>query len=284
MRPGPVAAMLRDGRRLHLLHGPIDLVIEAFGAETEVRRAYDAATSIFGTVLADLVSELALLRAPHGREPEGTVAKAMWQAVGPYAGEFITPMAAVAGSVADHVLTAMTAAATLERAYVNNGGDIALAVNDGHFRIGICDDPGIGLIGGRVEIRPGDGIGGVATSGWRGRSFSLGIADAVTVLAPTAAEADAAATMIANRIDLPGSAKITRRPARDLSPDSDLGDRFVTVEVGALDASEIEEALASGRDAAKDYHARGLFRAAYLALGTSRITVPDEERPQIGKE
>jgi uncharacterized protein len=246
--------------------------------------AYRAAADRFSGLLEELVGELPLLRSPLQQPLTGETARRMARAVAPHRAGFITPMAAVAGAVADTLLGAMRAGTALSRAYVNNGGDIALVVHEGNFRIGICDDPGIGQIGGRVEIRPGDGIGGVATSGWRGRSFSLGIADAVTVLAPTAAEADAAATMIANRIDLPGSAKITRRPARDLSPDSDLGDRFVTVEVGALDASEIEEALASGRDAAKDYHARGLFRAAYLALGTSRITVPDEERPQIGKE
>ena len=52
---------------------------------------------------------------------------------------------------------------------------------------------------------------GIATSGWRGRSFSLGIADAVTVLAATAAEADAAATVIANAVDLPGHPAIDTR-------------------------------------------------------------------------
>jgi ApbE superfamily uncharacterized protein (UPF0280 family) len=67
----------------------------------------------------------------------------------------------------------------------------------------------------------------VATSGWRckgkgGRSFSFGIADAVTVLAGSAAAADAAATVIANAVDLPGHGAITRRPASAIDPDSDL--------------------------------------------------------------
>ena len=64
---------------------------------------------------------------------------------------------------------------------------------------------------------------GIATSGWRGRSFSLGIADAVTVLADRAAAADAAATIIANAVDLPGHPAIVRVPACELAPDSDLG-------------------------------------------------------------
>jgi ApbE superfamily uncharacterized protein (UPF0280 family) len=276
--------MLADGRRLHLQHGPIDLVIEAFGPQEEVRRAYEAARARFETVLPELAGELPLLRRAAAPEPEGEIAAAMWRAVRPYAPEFVTPMAAVAGSVADHILHHMVQAASLERVYVNNGGDIAIAVHDGHFRIGICDNPAIGLIGGRIDIRAGDGIGGVATSGWRGRSFSLGIADAVTVLAATAAGADAAATMVANRIDLPGSPKIARAPADTLQPDSDLGARLVTVDVAELSRDEAAEALAQGHAAAAGYLQRGLFRAACLALGSTRMTVPDDLRPQIWKE
>src|SRR5690606_41231750 len=73
--------------------------------------------------------------------------------------------------------------------------------------------------GDRIRIRAEDEVRGVATSGWRGRSFSLGIADAVTVLARTGAEADAAATLIANAVDLPGHPAIKRRPARELAPE-----------------------------------------------------------------
>jgi ApbE superfamily uncharacterized protein (UPF0280 family) len=276
--------MLADGRRLHLQHGPIDLVIEAFGPHDEVRRAYEAARARFETVLPELAGELPVLRRAGGPEPEGVIAAAMWRAVQPYAPEFVTPMAAVAGGVADEILRHMEQAVALDRAYVNNGGDIALMVNDGHFRIGICDNPAIGLVGGQIDIRAGDGIGGVATSGWRGRSFSLGIADAVTVLAPTAAEADAAATMVANRIDLPGSPKVTRAPADTLQPDSDLGARLVTVDVAELSRDEAAEALAPGQAAAAGYLQRGLFRAACLALGSTRMTVPDVFRPQIWKE
>jgi uncharacterized protein len=65
-------------------------------------------------------------------------------------------------------------------------------------------------------------VRGIATSGWRGRSFSRGIADSVTVLAKTAAMADAAATVIANAVNVvhPG---IVRRPACDIRDDSDWG-------------------------------------------------------------
>ena len=98
-----------------------------------------------------------------------------------------------------------------------------------------------------MTIDADDLVRGIATSGRHGRSFSRGIADAVTVLAKTAAQADAAATIIANAVDLPGHPAILRMPANELQPDSDLGCRLVTRDVGALTEQEIEEALEAGR-------------------------------------
>ncbi|RWG08581.1 MAG: UPF0280 family protein, partial [Mesorhizobium sp.] len=111
--------------------------------------------------------------------------------------------ATVAGSVADEVLAALLAGRRLERAYVNNGGDSAIHLGKGGTITLAIAGTGHGMAD-RITIRAEDGVRGVATSGWRGRSFSLGIADAVTVLARTGAEADAAATLIANAVDLPG--------------------------------------------------------------------------------
>jgi ApbE superfamily uncharacterized protein (UPF0280 family) len=107
---------------------------------------------------------------------------------------------------------------------------------------------------------------GVATSGRHGRSFSLGIADAVTVLARTASEADAAATIVANAVDLPGHPAVLRCPARDLQPDSDLGTRLVTRDVGELSCDEIEAALEAGVDCARKLLAAGLIDGAILRL------------------
>ncbi|TYC61722.1 UPF0280 family protein [Rhodobacterales bacterium] len=269
----PTAQFLSDGRRLHLQHGPIDLVLEACGDTGEVTLAYDQAKAAFETVLAELVSELPRLRSSEGPSPQGAIARSMHAATQAYAPEFITPMAAVAGSVADAILKAMLKNRRIDRAYVNNGGDIALHLAEGHFRVGICDDPVTGSPGGTVLLQPEDGIGGIATSGWRGRSHSLGIADAVTVLAATAARADAAATMIANKVDLPGSAKIVRETASALSPDSDLGDLMVTTGVAPLAPAEIEAALENGDRAARTYLERGLAGAVYLALAGERRTV-----------
>ena len=193
----------------------------------------------------------------------------MAAAVAPFlARRFITPMAAVAGAVAEEVLGAMTDGRRLARAYVNNGGDIALHLAPGEmFSIGMVDRPDRLSLFGRAAIGAADRVRGVATSGWRGRSFSLGVADAVTVLAPSAALADAAATLIANAVDIPGHPAIKRAPARDLDPQSDLGERRVTVSVRPLRPDEIDRALAAGAVEAELWRVVGLIEAAALRLG-----------------
>ncbi len=263
---GPQFAPL-PGNRLHLQHGPIDLIVGADAAPDACRAAYAAITTRFATVLGELCEELPGLRAQAGTATlDGVVATRMARAVAPYSARcFITPMAAVAGAVADEMLAAMTGAAELSRAYVNNGGDIALHLAPGQvFRTALVDRPDKAALFSVATLSAADGIRGIATSGWRGRSFSLGIADAVTVCAQTAAEADAAATVIANAVDLPGHAAIERAPARSIYAESDLGDRLVTRRVGQLQAREIEAALELGMIVAEELISAGLIRAAVL--------------------
>lgn len=270
----PVAALLPDGKRLHLQQGPIDLVIEAFGSEVEVAAAYAQAAAAFPAILPRLVEELKVLR--QATEPAtmlfGPVARRMLAAVHPHCATFITPMAAVAGSVADEILAAMTADRKLARAYVNNGGDIALHLTPGtRFTVGMVSDVSHPSLDGLSEIGAHLPVRGVATSGWSGRSFSLGIADSVTVLARNAAAADAAATLIANGVNI-GHPGIQRVPAGDLDPDSDLGDRLVTVAVPPLPQAEIMLALAQGAEIAESMRLRGLIHAACLTMqGQSQV-------------
>ncbi len=271
MKRLPRSALLPDGKRLHLQDGPIDLVIEAKGEAAEVRTAYDAAVRRFTGLLDELCEELPMLR--QAADPvrcalKGVVARRMHAAVAPFATDhFITPMAAVAGSVAEDVLAAMLGAAHLERAYVNNGGDIALHLTGAEqFTVGLIDRPDrYGLLRTMI-VDAGDPVRGVATSGRHGRSFSLGIADAVTVLARTASKADAAATIIANAVDLPGHSAIIRSPANELQPDSDLGKRLVTRDVGPLTQGEIEDALRAGAHKAQQLLVAGLIEGAALRL------------------
>jgi len=272
---------LPDGR-LHLQDGPIDLIVQAYGSGENVAAAYAAASRRFVSVLDELCGELALLRkraTPESRTPQGCIAQRMMEAVMPFAREnFITPMAAVAGAVAENILCSMTQASELSRAYVNNGGDIAIHLEEGEqFIVGMIDRPDRPSLFGTATLTSNQPARGIATSGWRGRSFSLGISDSVTVLAERAANADAAATIIANAVDLPGHSAIVRVPARELAPDSDLGDIKVTQDVGYLSRAEVAEALESGQRVAESLSERGLIHSAALLLrGETRIVTAQE--------
>lgn len=272
----PIATWL-DGksRRLHLQHGPIDLIIEAFGSGPAIGRAYDQAVARFQNVLSVLVEELAELRRPLGAAHplfQGPVARRMAAACWPYRSVYITPMAAVAGSVADEILAAMLRDNDLARAYVNNGGDIAFHLAAGEtLRAAVVCNPDLPHLDAIATLDAGLPARGIATSGWRGRSFSLGIADAVTVLAENAAMADAAATIIANAVTVEHD-MIQRQPAHSLRDESDLGALPVTISVGTLPIFAIEQALSSGVARAQDLRRSGLILAAFLSLqGESRV-------------
>lgn len=317
------AALLPDGRRLHLQHGPIDLVIEAFGDPAEVCAAYEQASAAFADVLAMLVRELPLLRTalgtsslvtPHRRatarpstnarptgapfqEPldaavlrhddgletmpiaTGPVARRMIAACWPFRDEFVTPMAAVAGAVADHILQEMTAGHRLERAYVNDGGDIAFHLAPGQqLSCGLVADLAAPAIDGTIALTHDMPVRGIATSGRArkgqgGRSFSFGIADAVTVLAHDGAAADVAATLIANAVDLPDHPAIRRGPASEIDPDSDLGERPVTLDLGALTDAEVRAALRAGAARAEILRRSGHIHGAVLVLRGRFATV-----------
>jgi ApbE superfamily uncharacterized protein (UPF0280 family) len=137
----PTRALIHDGRQ-HFQHGPIDLVIGADGDAAVVQAAHEAAWQRFGTVLTDLVAELPALRRPV-RGPcalRGGIAQRMWLACRPHHAEYITPMAAVAGAVAQEII-GFYQRPGIDRAWVNNGGDIALHLAPGaSLRIGLFAD------------------------------------------------------------------------------------------------------------------------------------------------
>jgi uncharacterized protein len=281
-------APLSEGR-WHFQHGPIDIVIGAHGERAAVKQAHQAAWLRFETVLEELVGELPILRRAIAQDVsltwadkslKGAVARRMWNTCTPYRTGFITPMAAVAGSVAQELI-ASYARPGVDRAWVNNGGDIALHLMPGQsVRVGLfadlahwqaalndidSDSEGAECLAtdAQCEISFEMPVRGIATSGWRGRSFSLGIADSVTVLAKTAAMADAAATVIANAVNVAHPA-IVRRPACDIRDDTDLGAMLVTVDVPRLSSDHVRQALAAGQHQAESLAARGLIESAVL--------------------
>jgi ApbE superfamily uncharacterized protein (UPF0280 family) len=287
---GPVRALWHDGR-WHFQHGPIDLVIGIDGDERARSAAMENCWLAFTGVLQRLVVELQGLRSPWtpSLRLQGPVATRMACACAPYArdfGLFITPMAAVAGAVADQLIVALRRPG-IKRAYINNGGDIALHLTDRtSFEVGVVAVPTLRGPHANPPPRAGEGmdatlrvdasmpVRGIATSGWRGRSFSLGIADSVTVLAADGAAADAAATMIGNAVDIEHPA-IERAPADSLRDDTDLGSRLVTVDVPCLPLDAVEAALDNGLAFARRCCDRGLIHAALLTLqGRTRMLNP----------
>ena len=279
---GPTRDTL-PGDRQHFQYGPIDLVIGAEGEPEAMAAAHTAAWARFASVLPELVAELPLLRQPVAAHCplQGVIARRMWSACAPFSASFITPMAAVAGAVAQDIV-ACYAQAGIARAWVNNGGDIALHLPPGsQVRVGLFADlahfrgfspSGTLPTDAQFSVTASLPVRGIATSGWRGRSFSMGIADSVTVLAHDAAAADAAATVIANAVDV-GDKRIARQPANTLQDDSDLGARLVTVDVPALPAALVAQALDAGLACAQDLRARGLvWHAALVCQGQWRHT------------
>lgn len=313
-------AFLPDGR-LHLHHGPIDLICQAWGTPTAIRTAYEAAVTIFPAILPAICAELLHLRTPlPTHQPIHPISRAMHAACaslltsrqGPGVGDrrsqssgqstvlqipdgdlalptpglsfskreepFITPMAAVAGAIADHILAQMTAAAPLQKAYVNNGGDIAFHLTPTHHLtcalITRLANPTLDAMLRPHYQSPARGIAtsGQACKGQYGKSFSLGIADSVTILARTAAQADAAATIVANATDLPDHPGIQRRPADSIDPDSDLGARLITWHVPPLPQREVERSLDNGRQTADHLIRAGLIEGAVLALQGRIVT------------
>ncbi len=269
--PGVVAARSADGT-LHLQHGPIDLIITVDGPPDCVERVYARAHAALQPVLRDLVAELPQLRLPATAAPHvrGAVAQRMVRATAGHGTTFITPMAAVAGAVADHVLAAVRDDDAL-KIIVNNGGDIAFWLAPGQtMRVGMVHDLAQPHLAGTVTITDADRARGVATSGWPGRSMSLGIADAVTVLATDAASADAAASLIASAVDLPGHPAIRRVEAITLDEASDLGHHLVTIGVGALTEAEQEAAATPGERIARRLLSLGRIVAALIVVGEHR--------------
>ena len=246
-----------------------------------MRRAYLQAEAAFDGLSARLEQELPLLRRPVGARPpalSGPVARRMLLAVWPHRRVYVTPMAALAGAVADEVMAAMVDGLSPRQAYINIGGDIALYLAAGErFRIGLAaalagDDRAVPEFLGVTEIDAAQPVRGIATSGRSGGGLSLGIADAVTVLAANAAAADAAATLIGNAVDVDHPA-IQRAPARAVMPDSDLGMLPVTVAVGPLPPDAVADALAAGVTIAQSMRRAGLIAAAALSLAAEVAVV-----------
>lgn len=187
----------------------------------------------------------------------------------------LTPLAAVAGAAADQVAD-MAVDLGADRVIVNNGGDIAIRLKEGTGAVVGIKPPEAESLVGRLSLNSVQGVGGVATSGWSGRSFSPGVADIVCVWAGSSAIADAAATFVAGRCDAAGKA-VEKAPADELDPSTDLGSRLVTVKVGELSAEEKRTALKSGQTTAERLLKAGLIKGCLMEVQGERLALDQLE-------
>jgi ApbE superfamily uncharacterized protein (UPF0280 family) len=205
--------------------------------------------------------------------PDDELARQMLDSVRSIDDDDLTPMAAVAGTIADAVAD-WIGRHNVSKVVVNNGGDIAIRLSDNESA----------TIGVRPSIQRPDvthvlrldntrGNWGVTTSGFGGRSFTRGIASAVTVLADRASMADAAATAIANACTVEDTA-IVRLPARQIDPGTDIPDIDVTVDIGPLDPQKKEAALAFALIKADTLVQKETIIGALIAIDEQVVTTP----------
>ncbi|MEJ2716012.1 MAG: UPF0280 family protein [Deltaproteobacteria bacterium] len=259
--------------------GPMRMFIEASAAGTPrpdlCRRAAEKAV----TFLEEVAAQRNSLRAPALEVPEPTprsIVHRMWEAARLVGDADLTPMASVAGAIADATADLLEREG-MSRVVVNNGGDVAFRLKDRErLYVGIRPDVGNSAMSHRVLVTPDMGLGGVTTSGLGGRSFTRGVASAATVFASTATTADAAATAVANATYVP-SENVIQRMAESIQPDTDLKGVRITASLGDLSPEEIEKALQQGMTKAEEMASRGLIYGACLFVkgrmrSTSRLS------------
>jgi ApbE superfamily uncharacterized protein (UPF0280 family) len=178
----------------------------------------------------------------------------------------LTPMAAVAGTLADGVADWLVERG-MTRVIVDNGGDLAIRLAPGEtVSVGVRTDIHRPEVTHILELDDRSSSWGVTTSGLGGRSFTRGIASAVTAVAHRANYADAAATAIANACWVPDPA-IRQVPARLLDPDSDIPQLPVTVGVGALSPGAFARAVARAVDKSDALTHCGVVLGSLVAAG-----------------
>lgn len=179
--------------------------------------------------------------------------------------EDLTPMAAVAGTIADAVADFLFERG-MTKVVVDNGGDVAIrAHRDAPITVGIRPDVNDRAVSHVIGLDPSIPSHGVATSGLGGRSLTRGIASAATVVARTASLADAAATAVANASFLEDE-QVWRRPAEELDPYTDIPGLDITVKVGPLSEEKKSMAVSKALRRAEELVRRELILGAFVAV------------------
>lgn len=177
----------------------------------------------------------------------------------------LTPMAAVAGTIADAVADFLYHRG-MTRVVVNNGGDISVRLSGKEtVRVGIREDILSEAFSQVVVLNTERVSWGVATSGLGGRSLTRGIASAATVIAQRASVADAAATAVANA-SFVAHDKVICRKAETVDPRTDIPELPVTVEVGTLNREIKVIAVSHAMKRARELVERGVILGGFVAV------------------
>ena len=254
-------------RKLYIEYGPTNLEIEV--TNDNHIEIYQFILSIFKDKFDELAKEKDKLKRKTlaKRKFNSEIGKIMQKSTEIFLPKFITPMAAVAGSLSESLLNDLLKNFVLDKIYINNGGDVAIYSSENkNFTFSVGKNSEI-----QIFLEKISGHYGVATSGWKGRSFSFGIADSVTVVAKSASIADAAATMIANDINIDYHPNIKKENATIIYEETDLKDKLITTNVGFLNHSEIKMALNKGKSSANILINKKIILSALLNLKNNYV-------------
>lgn len=263
--------------KLFLDYGPISMVIAASRDGEPLTALCRDASQIAVDCLTELGPQLKLLKRSWTQFEPGElsgVAVTMWQAVQATADNDLTPMAAVAGALADKVADWLQQQGAT-KVLVNNGGDVAIRLlADETTKVGVMPEIGGEGFSKLVRLTSSDGIGGIATSGLGGRSFTCGVMESVTVLAKSCAVADAFATSLANASYIDSSA-VVRGLARLIDPDTDIPDLMVTESVGRLTPQEVQQSMQQVLTRLRDNVDKRIIKGATLHLQSFSQSYPE---------
>lgn len=269
------SATLLPGGRVLAESGPMRLVISAaIGKVAQKDAALRAAEESFG-YLERIARHRKLLGTgfrEHREKIRDALVLKMIESAVLVGDDDLTPMASVAGTLADEVADFLFQRG-MTKVVVENGGDVAIRANrEEPVTVGIRPDVMDPAVSHVISLDPGVPSHGVATSGLGGRSLTRGIASAATVVARTASLADAAATAVANA-SLVEDKQVWRRTAEELDPYTDIPGLEVTVKVGPLSEEKKRRAVLQAVRRAEDLVRRGVILGAFVAVqGTHGMT------------
>jgi ApbE superfamily uncharacterized protein (UPF0280 family) len=272
-----MGSWLRPG--LYFLdYGPMQMTLSAFCGKEPLGQEIMDAAMYAKYLLAELAPCLRVAKLPAGEikqcptSPE--VLAMMIDAVKRCPDPSLTPMAAVAGSIADKVADFLVQRGAT-KVMINNGGDIALRLAEGEsVKVGITSDLNSRAVSHIIEVESVSQVGGIATSGLGGRGFTKGIASAVVVLGVNCRLADACATLVANHTFSPDP-EIKQVRAEKLDPDTDICGHLVTAALGRLQPKTWQQALHNGLTQAREVVEQGIIYGAVIFAGGQLAAVPE---------